>query len=175
MGCASSSPETVKEPPAHAAKAYAAPPQSDGVAKEQPAPVLAVKEAAPEVNEPALPAAGTASSASDAACSANAQDTLLKVGISRQGLFCKYAHDVHCDFCLCMCMQVSALMQKFAEAKNERSTAVQILRRVLDFTVADCQGAFAWCGCRNPWCMAAWQHGTDACIRQHACSLNARL
>lgn len=104
MGCASSSPEAVKEPPAQAAKTYAAPPQSDGVAKEQPAPVLAVKEAAPEVNEPALPAAGTASSASDAACSANAQDTLLKVGISRQGLFCKYAHDVQCDFaCACAC------------------------------------------------------------------------
>lgn len=84
MGCASSSPEAVTEPPAHAAKAYAAPPQIDGVAKEQPAPVLAVKEAAPEMNEPAQPAA-----ASSATCSANAQDTLLKVGISaRTGKAC---------------------------------------------------------------------------------------
>ena len=34
-------------------------------------------------------------------------------------------------------------MQKFAEARNERSTPVQVLRKVLDLVVADCHATFA--------------------------------
>jgi hypothetical protein len=35
-------------------------------------------------------------------------------------------------------------MQKFAEVRNERTTPVQVLRRVLDLVVADCHASFAW-------------------------------
>lgn len=51
----------------------------------------------------------------------------------------------------CMCLhrcilraQVSTLMQKFAEVRSERSAPVQVLRKVLDIVVADCQAKFAW-------------------------------
>ncbi len=39
--------------------------------------------------------------------------------------------------------QISTLMQKFAEVRNERTTPVQVLRRVLDLVVADCHASFA--------------------------------
>jgi hypothetical protein len=35
-------------------------------------------------------------------------------------------------------------MQRFAEARNERSTPVQVLRKVLDMVVADANATFAW-------------------------------
>ncbi len=34
-------------------------------------------------------------------------------------------------------------MQKFAEVRNERTTSVQVLRKVLDLVVADCAASFA--------------------------------
>ncbi|KAG1661596.1 hypothetical protein FOA52_000771 [Chlamydomonas sp. UWO 241] len=42
-----------------------------------------------------------------------------------------------------MLLKVSALMQRFAEARSERATPVQVLRRVLDMVVVDCGANYA--------------------------------
>eukprot|EP00955_Chlamydomonas_euryale_P060136 357627-Chlamydomonas_euryale.AAC.5 len=40
-------------------------------------------------------------------------------------------------------VKMSSLIQRFAEARSERATAVQVLRRVLDMVVADCNATYA--------------------------------
>lgn len=42
-----------------------------------------------------------------------------------------------------MCMQVSALIQKFAEGRSERTTPVQAVRRSLNLVTADCHAKYA--------------------------------
>lgn len=59
-----------------------------------------------------------------------------------------------------MLLKVSALMQRFAEARSERATPVQVLRRVLDMVVVDCGANFA----RRVLLMAHKR----ACMRAHA-------
>ena len=43
-------------------------------------------------------------------------------------------------------IRISCLMQRFSEGRNERTTPVHVLRRVLDLVVADCHASFARCG-----------------------------
>ncbi|GAX83961.1 hypothetical protein CEUSTIGMA_g11385.t1 [Chlamydomonas eustigma] len=142
MGCASSS--QTKETASHVSEKYVAPPQpapESRVPKQEPVKEVkkeTVKEAIPEaatpitVNvpvpkvEPAphsppsiIPPISTtppAEALSPTNDTSNVEDTLFKI---------------------------STLMQKFAEVRNERTTPVQVLRKVLDLVVADCHASFA--------------------------------
>lgn len=42
------------------------------------------------------------------------------------------------------CAQMSSLMQSFAEARSERTTPIQVVKRVLDLLAADCHASFTW-------------------------------
>jgi hypothetical protein len=70
--------------------------------------------------------------------SQSAQDTLMKVERSQMLLSVTFVLIIRWH------AQVSALLQRFAGAKNDRSTPVQVLRKVLDLVVADSQASFAW-------------------------------
>ena len=137
---------------ASAQQKYAAPPEVPAKAASNPSASVVASPAKAAVAQP--PAVQSDN------YGANAEDTLMKVRQRLHAAFttvyasaapasafltreCRRAYII---FYLDLCSQISTLMQKFAEVRNERTTPVQVLRRVLDLVVADCHASFARCG-----------------------------